>query len=123
MANINDCKNKKIKISKNSITIKSEDGKTAGVVKNIITLYDMQANKQMQFYRELKKIGCSNIISIKDIIVIENKMYVIRNIKSKLFNEAHGYFSEEEQKKAEEKEAAYTRCKEAGIEVIECIFA
>ena len=49
MAEIKDCMNKKVKISKGSITIKDDDNKTCGVVRNIVSLYDLQANKQIPF--------------------------------------------------------------------------
>jgi hypothetical protein len=45
MAEIKDCIGKRVKISKGSITIKNDEGKTCGVVRNTISLYDMQPNK------------------------------------------------------------------------------
>ena len=48
MAEIKDCVGKNVKISKASITIKNEEGKTCGVVRNITSLYDLQPNKQME---------------------------------------------------------------------------
>ena len=43
MAEIKDCIGKKVKISKGSITIKTEDGKTCGVVRNIVSSAIMQS--------------------------------------------------------------------------------
>ena len=122
MAEIKDCIGKNVKISKGSITIKAEDGKTCGVVRNIISLYDMQANKQMDYYKKIKQAGLHGKISIKDCIIADGIMYVFRNIKSKLWHDEHGYFSEAEIKKAEETEAIYNALKMTGIEVIECIY-
>lgn len=122
MAEIRDCKGKKVKISKNSITIKNDDGKTCGVVQNIISLADMQANKQIVYYGILKKMGLHGKISIKDVVIKDNEMFIFRNIKSKLFFEKYGYFSEEKKKKAEEEEALYNDLKTAEINVIECIY-
>lgn len=45
MADIKDCKGKKVKISRNSITIKGDNGKTCGVIRNIISVKDVQPNK------------------------------------------------------------------------------
>lgn len=45
MADIKDCIGKNIKISKCSITIKSNDGKTCGVVRDIRKFRDIQQNK------------------------------------------------------------------------------
>ena len=73
MAEIKDCIGKNVKISKGSITIKAEDGKTCGVVRNIVSLYDMQANKKhiMQcymIYRELHKFQQRNLNILKKIL-------------------------------------------------------
>ena len=122
MAEIKDCIGKKVKISKGSITIKTEDGKTCGVVRNIVSLYDMQANKQMDYYKKIKQAGLHGKISIKDCIIADDTMYVMRNIKSKLWHDEHGYFTEEEKQKAEETETIYDTLKMAGIDVIECIY-
>ena len=122
MAEIKDCIGKNVKISKGSITIKAEDGKTCGVVRNIVSLYDMQANKQMDYYKKIKQAGLHGKISIKDCIIADGIMYVFRNIKSKLWHEEYGYFSEAEIEKAEETETIYNALKTAGIDVIECVY-
>lgn len=122
MAEIKDCIGKNVKISKGSITIKSEDGKTIGVVKNIISLYDLQANKQMEYYQKLRKLGLHGKISIKDCIIVDDTMYVFRNIKSKLWHEKYGFISEEEKQKADEMETIYNAIRTAGIDVIECVY-
>ena len=122
MAEIKDCIGKKVKISKGSITIKTEDGKTCGVVRNIVSLYDMQANKQMDYYKKIKQAGLHGKISIKDCIIEDGTMYVFRNIKSKLFHEKYGFISEEEKQRAEETETIYNAIKTAGIDVIECVY-
>lgn len=122
MAEIKDCIGKRVKINKNSITIKSDDGKTCGVVRNITSLYDLQANKQMEYYRTLRKLGLHGKISIKDCIIADGTMYVFRNIKSKLWHDKYGFISEEEKQKAEEIETIYNVIKTAGIDVIECVY-
>lgn len=122
MAEIQDCAGKKVKISKGSITIKDDNNKTCGVVRNITNLYDLQANKQMEYYRTLRKLGLHGKISIKDCIISDGAMYVFRNIKSKLWHEEYGYISEDEIRKAEEQETIYNILKTAGIDVIECVF-
>ena len=122
MAEIKDCNGKKVKISKGSITIKSEDGKTNGVVRNITSLYDLQANKQMDYYKIIRKLGLHGKISIKDCIIADGTMYVFRNIKSKLWHEKYGFISEEEKQKVEEQETIYNALKTAGIDVIECVY-
>lgn len=122
MAEIKDCANKKVKISKSSITIKNEDGKTCGVVRNIVSLYDMQANKQFEYYKQIKSAGLQGKISIKDCIISDEIMYVFRNIKSKLYHEKYGYFTEDEKEKAGEIQKIYDSVVAAGFEVIECVY-
>ena len=122
MAEIKDCIGKNVKISKGSITIKSEDGKTSGVVRNITSLYDLQANKQMEYYQKIRKLGLHGKISIKDCIISDDTMYVFRNIKSKLWHEKYGFISEEEKQRSEETEIIYNTIRTAGIDVIECIY-
>lgn len=122
MAEIKDCIGKNVKISKGSITIKSEDRKTIGVVRNITSLYDLQANKQIEYYQKLRKLGLHGKISIKDCIIADGIMYVFRNIKSKLFHEKNGFISEEEKRRAEETETIYNAIRTAGIDVIECVY-
>ena len=122
MAEIKDCIGKNVKISNGSITIKSDEGKTSGVVKNITSLYDLQANRQMEYYQKLRKLGLHGKVSIKDCIIADGIMYVFRNIKGKLWHDEHGYFSEEERQRAEETENIYNTLKESGIDVIECIY-
>ena len=68
MAEIKECIGKRVKISKNSITIKTEDGKTCGVVRNTVSLYDLQPNKQMDYHKKIKQVGLHGKISIKDCI-------------------------------------------------------
>lgn len=122
MADIKDCIGKNVKISKGSITIKSDNGKTSGVIKNITSLYDLQANKQMEYYQKIRNLGLHGKISIKDCIIADGTIYVFRNIKSKLFHEKNGFISEEEKQRAEETETIYNALKTAGIDVIECVY-
>lgn len=122
MAEIKDCMNKKIKISKGSITIKDDDNKTCGVVRNIVSLYDLQANKQINYYRKIRDIGLHGKISIRDCIISDGTMYIFRNIKNKLFHEKYGYMDDNEKQKEEEQESIFNTIKSAGIEVIECIY-
>lgn len=124
MAEIKDCIGKNLKISKCSITIKSDDGKTCGVVKNIRKFHDIQTNKQMDYFHLLRKSGAwgSSNFDVDSCIEKDGKLYAFRNMKSKLFHEKYGYFSEDEIKNAEEQEYIYNALKDAGIDVIECLF-
>jgi hypothetical protein len=124
MADIKDCIGKRVKISKASLTIKNNEGKTCGVVRNIVSLYNMQPNRQMDYYSKLKRLNISmKDISLRDVIIKDNIMYVFRNVKTKLFYANSDYEIDDcEKEKMEKQEVMYDRIKNAGIEVIECIF-
>ena len=122
MAEIKDCIGKNVKISKSSITIKDENGKTRDVVRNIISVHDMQTNKQVDYYRLFKSLDVWGKINTSNCIVKDGKLSVFMNIKSKMFHEKYGYFSDYEKEKAEQEEETFKVLRNAGIEVIECIF-
>lgn len=124
MAEIKDCIGKNVRIGKTSITIKSDNGKTCGVVQDILKFKNIQANNQINYFHMLKKVGAwgNKNFDINTCIVKDGKMYVFRNMKTIQFHEKYGYFSEDEKQKAEEQEAIYNALIAAGIEVIECVF-
>lgn len=122
MAEIKDCVGKKIKISRTSITIKDENEKTRGVVRDITNFHDLQENKQTKYYKMLRELGVWGNRNFDGICIVKDDiMYIFRNIKSKFFHKKYGYFSESERQKAEEREALYNAIKAAGIDVVECI--
>ena len=119
MAEIRDCIGREIKIGKTSITIKGDNGKTCGIVKGISRLADVRPNKQVEYFRQLKQCGAWGRPHGGEYIVCDSVLYVFRDIRSKLWNDKHGYFSEEERQSAETREVIYTAIRTAGIEVIE----
>lgn len=77
---INDITNKRISVSAHTITIKSETGKTAGMVRNISTLDNIQPNKQLDYSTKLRKAGLSREIMMKyldKIIIYEGDMFFL----------------------------------------------
>ena len=122
MSSILECIGKEIKISKNSITIKDENGKTRGVVRNVISLHDIQPNKQIEYYKMLKEANLNTKISNKNCFIKDNELYILRNIKSKLFHDKYGYFSDSEKEKEKMNDTIYKIAFEKGFKVIECIF-
>lgn len=124
MAEIKDCIGKNVKISKCSITIKSEQGKTCGVVRDIRKFKDIQPNKASDYFHILRKCGAwgNKNFNVDNCIEKDGKLYVFRNMRSKLFYEKYGYFTKSEVKNAEEQESIYNALKNNGIDVIECLF-
>lgn len=123
MAEIKDCIGKNVKISKCSITIKSKEGKTCGVVRNIRKFKDIQPNKASGYFHLLRNCGVwgSSNFDINSCIEKDGKLYAFRNMKSKMFHEKYGFFTEEERRNVEEQEMIYNTLNKNGIEVIECV--
>lgn len=117
---ITDCKNKNVKISKGSITVKDENGKTRGVVRDIRHFHDIQANKQHDYWMQLKRAGLwgNSRIDIEKQIVIDSdgKMWLFRNI--------HGIESLKkfDSELLETLNGIYETAQNNGIDVIECDF-
>lgn len=46
---------KMIKLSAHSITLKNEDGKTIGIVRNIVPYTELRTSEQMKYWRKLRE--------------------------------------------------------------------
>lgn len=126
MAEIKDCIGKNVKISKSSITIKGDNNKTCGVVRNITSLYNMQPNKQMDIIARWKKM-CLNReylmqIGLDNIIIKDNNIYVFRKLQTIQHYEKYGFFDDSERQKWETLSAIYDEIEKAGIDIVECYF-
>lgn len=73
---------KTIKINKNSITCKGENGKTCGVVSGITRFKDLQANKQINFSKSLRSSGLwgSKYGFMENVVFYNNKLYHIASL-------------------------------------------
>lgn len=85
-------------------------------------MYDIQPNKQIDYYKILKESGLRKDISIKNCIIKDNEMYLFRNMRSKLFHKEYGYFSELEKEKEEKEDLIYKTAAEKWLNVIKCLF-
>lgn len=74
-------KNQRVKISPRSITIKTEDGKTAGVVRNTCKFKELQINKQMEFFKILKASGIWGSGFMDGVVFHDGKLYYLHNLK------------------------------------------
>lgn len=77
--------NKDIKICANSITIKDENGKTCGVIRNIIPFTKMQANKQFEFSSKIRKAGLFGKVILKNICVKDNELFYFVSSRSEKY--------------------------------------
>ena len=114
-----DCRNKDVRISKCSITVKDSEGKTCGVVKNISHFYDIQTNKQVGYFHLMKKAGIwsNHLLDIKKQVVIDSsgKLYLFRNMNGIA---SLRKFTPE---LVEKLDNIYTEARENGVEVIEVL--
>lgn len=113
-----DCKNQNIKISKGSITIKDECGKTKGIVRDVRHFKDIQMNKQVDYFHILKRAGLwgNSKVDLHNVIIKDNTIYLFRNI--------HGLeiLRRFDSELAERLDTIYKKASENGIEVVEAIF-
>lgn len=122
MAIIADCINEEIKIGKTSITIKNkETGNTKGIVRNITKFKDMQPNKQMQYFKRIKRLNLwgNKMVNVDNIIIQDENIIVFRNIKTVDFYNKYGFINDAEREKFEKENIFYNDLA-TKIEVINC---
>ncbi len=127
MAEVKACIGKNIKISKGSITIKDENNKTCGVVRNICKFKDLQPNKIPNYYRKVREAGLwgCNIDGLIDCaVIVDNELYYLHNLKpletyrEYFADDPYGYF--EYDKKCYEKRLEIVENMEHIATVIPC---
>ena len=77
---LKDISGKRISVSAHTITVKTETGKTSGMVRNISTLDDIQPNRQLDYSAKLRKAGLSRELMMKyldRIIIYEGEMFFL----------------------------------------------
>ena len=112
---IMDIKNQYVKLSRGSITVKGENGKTKGVVRGLTRFLDLQANKQIDYYKLLRNSGIwgNNKISMDNCYILDGTVYLVRNMNS------YKYCTEEEKEKYD---TMYQNIENYGVVVIPCYF-
>ena len=110
-----------IKICKNSITVKDENDKTRGVIRNVTNFRDLQPNKQFDYVKiinEFRKIG----VSITKFYIKDSRVYFLYNLKTVDFYKKYGKtVTEEEYNQYLEREKIVDLIRQAEkITVIEC---
>ena len=81
---IQDIKGRRVKVGKTSITVKDEQDKTRGIVRNIRKFNDIPMNRQVEAFGMLKKIGIwgSGINGLLDCVILDgNKFYFLNNTR------------------------------------------
>lgn len=99
--NIKELQGKEIKISKNSITAKGENGKTCGIVRNVSKLMDLPPRKVFEFAKKIDNNFRSEVCICEDEIVVFNNLSTLVNLAR-----LPELYAEQEKKMIERKEKA-----------------
>lgn len=126
--NIEDVKNRYIKISPRSITVKNENGKTCGVVRDIRLFKDVRPYIQMQYFQALRKAGiwgCKFRNLMQSVIISDGKCYYMHNLTpienyKRIFESESSKFFETEKEHYKQLLNIAEEAKVNGIEVIPC---
>lgn len=79
---IKDIENKRVKISARSITVKDENDKTCGIVRNVVRFKDLPINKQFDWFKVVKECGVwghENLLN--RFLICDGKAYFLFNTK------------------------------------------
>lgn len=107
--------NRKIKISPHSITVKNDDGKTCGVVRDVRPYDELRTAEQMEYHKKFCEFGIFNHSEfVKCFVLCDGEPYFLHNLRpletyERLFKGKEGWETEErkynERKQAAEKMA------------------
>lgn len=81
--NMKDIINQRIKIGKTSITVKDDNNKTRGIVRNISRFADLQPNKAFELFQTVKAAGlwgCGDD-TIQRVIYADGQLYYLHNLR------------------------------------------
>lgn len=122
---IRDIKGKIVKIGKTSITVKDENNKTRGIVKNILLFEDAPPRISYQFSKIIKEVGIwGNQKLIKNTIICEKELYLLKDTRRLSrwldMTEKVEWIKDDDMTEYEREMAIYEKAQKAGINVIEC---
>lgn len=112
---IMDIKNQYVKLSRGSVTVKGENGKTKGLVRGLTRFLDLQTNKRIDYFKLLRNSGVwgNKKIDMDNCYILDGTVYLIRNMNS------YKYYTEEEKEKYD---TMYEKIVSFGIVVLSCYF-
>ena len=71
---LNELNGKRVKLSPRSITVKDQNGKTAGVVRGVTFFEHLQPNRQVDFFGKIRKAGAWENGLISNVAVCDGKL-------------------------------------------------
>lgn len=98
---IEELRNQKVKISARSITCKDENGKTKGIVTGAEKFRNLQPNRAIDYFKQIKSAGLWGNGESDNIYIYEGKIYYLFNLKpietyEKYFSGKPGFETETE---------------------------
>lgn len=98
---IEEIQNRRIKISLHSITVKNDDDKTCGMVKDVKPFKELRPADAMKYFSKLREIGVfGNSELLKCFVICDGKPYFLNNLcpletYERLFKDKEGWEGEE----------------------------
>lgn len=122
--NIVDVQGKMVRIGKTSITVKDENNKTRGVVKNICTWETLPPRRRFNFHKLISQSGIwGNEYLVKNLIFDENEMFLLKDMnrleKWKDIIDHCDWTREEKMQKYHAEMQIYEKATEFGVHVLD----
>lgn len=74
--------NKKVKISAHSITVKDDNGKTCGVVRNATRYHELRTSDQLEHWKDIKTSGIADFPKFIDrIVYCDGRVYFLHDLR------------------------------------------
>lgn len=121
---IKDIKGKMVKIGRTSITVKDENNKTRGIVRNIVLFKDAPLRITSQYFKTIKSVGIwGNQKLTKNTIICDKELYLLkdtRRLSRWLYMIENFECAKDDMPEYQKEMAIYEEAQKAGINVIEC---
>lgn len=121
-----DLEGKRIYISQNSITVKDENDKTRGIVRNIKTRSSLQSRELFDWSTKFKKLGLDlmNRYIVKGLLIVDGEAYYLHDLG---YDDSYTTYwaprpelFEREVQKYQEEHELMGRISAAGIPIVNC---
>lgn len=119
---------KHVKIGKTSITVRDDNGKTCGIIRNAWKFCELQPNKQVDFSKSVRASGlwgCSIDGIMNRVVICEGKIYYFNDLRvleqyEQMMKSSFGGFLDTVTKNYIRRKNIVEGCKENAITVINC---
>lgn len=123
---IDDINNKKVKIGVTSITVKDDNDKTCGVVRNISRFKDLSLRMAQPLWKKLRECGLWGTKYMENVVIDGEELYYLHNLKADQFYHDIKKILADREMLADETKRFYrlqdikNRAESNGIKVISC---